>query len=128
MFDALYRAGALVFGGGHVVLPLIEAELVHPGGPTREAFLAGYGAAAGLVPGPLFSFAPYVGAKMPDAPNGVLGATIALVAMFLPSALLVFGALRSRAGLAAEKSGRDPCGGGRAAVVGLLGVAPGIWW
>lgn len=120
--DALYRAGALVFGGGHVVLPLIEAELVHPGGLTREAFLAGYGAAQ-AVPGPLFSFAAYVGAMMPTPPNGALGATIALVAMFLPSALLVYGALPFWARIAADQRAQDLLGGVNAAVVGLLGAA-----
>ncbi|MPT24371.1 MAG: chromate efflux transporter, partial [Starkeya sp.] len=93
LFDTLYRAGALVFGGGHVVLPLIEAELVKPGGLTREVFLAGYGAAQ-AVPGPLFSFAAYVGAVMPVAPNGIAGGLLALVAVFHPSALLVYGPLR----------------------------------
>ncbi|MDF2620870.1 MAG: chromate transporter, chromate ion transporter family [Xanthobacteraceae bacterium] len=122
LFDTLYRAGALVFGGGHVVLPLIEAELVHPGGLTREAFLAGYGAAQ-AVPGPLFTFAAYVGAMMPNAPNGVLGAAVALIGIFLPSALLVFGALRFWTRLAAEKRVRDAMAGVNAAVVGLLGAA-----
>lgn len=120
--DALYRAGALVFGGGHVVLPLIEAELVHPGGLTREAFLAGYGAAQ-AVPGPLFTFAAYVGAMMPTAPNGAAGAAVALLAIFLPSALLVYGALPFWARIAADKRAQDALGGVNAAVVGLLGAA-----
>ncbi|WP_170011375.1 chromate efflux transporter [Starkeya sp. ORNL1] len=120
--DALYRAGALVFGGGHVVLPLIEAELVHPGGLTREAFLAGYGAVQ-AVPGPLFTFAAYVGAMMPSPPNGVIGAAIALVAIFLPSALLVYGALPFWARIAADRRAQDLLGGVNAAVVGLLGAA-----
>ncbi|MBS9478102.1 chromate efflux transporter [Ancylobacter radicis] len=122
LFDTLYRAGALVFGGGHVVLPLIEAELVHPGGLTREIFLAGYGAAQ-AVPGPLFSFAAYVGAAMPTSPNGAAGALIALVAMFLPSALLVYGALRFWTALAANLAIRQAMNGVNAAVVGLLGAA-----
>jgi len=121
LFDTLYRAGSLVFGGGHVVLPLIEAELVHPGGLTREAFLAGYGAAQ-AVPGPLFSFAAYVGAIGP-APNGVVGAGIALVAAFLPSALLVYGALRFWTRLAGDGRIRNAMAGINAAVVGLLGAA-----
>jgi len=121
LFDTLYRAGSLVFGGGHVVLPLIEAELVHPGGLTREAFLAGYGAAQ-AVPGPLFSFAAYVGAIGP-APNGVAGAVIALIAAFLPSALLVYAALRFWTRLAGEPRIRNAMAGINAAVVGLLGAA-----
>ena len=121
LFDTLYRAGSLVFGGGHVVLPLIEAELVHPGGLTREAFLAGYGAVQ-AVPGPLFSFAAYVGAIGP-APNGVAGACIALVAAFLPSALLVYAALRFWTRLANDDRIRNAMAGINAAVVGLLGAA-----
>lgn len=122
LFDALYRAGALVFGGGHVVLPLIEAELVHPGGLTREAFLAGYGAVQ-AVPGPLFSFAAYVGAMMPTAPNGALGAAIGLVAVFLPSALLIYGALPFWNRLSHSTQARSALAGVNAAVVGLLGAA-----
>lgn len=124
LFDTLYRAGALVFGGGHVVLPLIEAELVRPGGLTREVFLAGYGAAQ-AVPGPLFSFAAYVGAMMPVPPNGVAGGLLALVAAFLPSALLVYAALRFWTRLAANRRVRDGLAGVNAAVVGLLGAA--LW-
>lgn len=122
LVDTLYRAGALVFGGGHVVLPLIEAELVHPGGLTRQTFLAGYGAAQAM-PGPLFSFAAFVGAAMPGAPNGVTGGLIALVAAFLPSALLVYGALRFWTALAADRRVRSAMTGVNAAVVGLLGAA-----
>lgn len=122
LFDTLYRAGALVFGGGHVVLPLIEAELVHPGGLTREVFLAGYGAVQ-AVPGPLFSFATYVGAMMPVPPNGAAGGLLALVAMFLPSALLVYGALRFWTRLSTDRRVRDALAGINAAVVGLLGAA-----
>ncbi|QFR34977.1 chromate efflux transporter [Ancylobacter sp. TS-1] len=122
LFDTLYRAGALVFGGGHVVLPLIEAELVRPGGLTQEVFLAGYGAAQ-AVPGPLFSFAAYVGAMMPGPPNGALGGAVALVGAFLPSALLVYAALRFWSRLAADRRVRDAMAGVNAAVVGLLGAA-----
>lgn len=124
LFDTLYRAGALVFGGGHVVLPLIEAELVKPGGLTREVFLAGYGAAQ-AVPGPLFSFAAYVGAVMPVPPNGIAGGLLALVAVFLPSALLVYGALRFWTRLSTDRRVRDALAGINAAVVGLLGAA--LW-
>jgi chromate transporter len=124
LVDTLYRAGALVFGGGHVVLPLIEAELVKPGGLTREVFLAGYGAAQ-AVPGPLFSFAAYVGAVMPVAPNGLAGGLLALVAVFLPSALLVYGALRFWTRLSTDRRVRDALAGINAAVVGLLGAA--LW-
>ena len=90
--DKFYRAGSLVFGGGHVVLPLLEAELVDPGLIDRNAFLAGYGAAQ-AVPGPLFSFAAYAGALLNLPVNGIAGAAIALVAIYVPSFLLVFGAL-----------------------------------
>lgn len=122
LFDTFYRAGSLVFGGGHVVLPLIEAEVVHQGGVTREAFLAGYGAVQ-AVPGPLFSFAAYVGAIMPTAPNGLAGGLIALIGAFLPSALLVYGALRFWTALAAQRRVRNAVAGINAAVVGLLGAA-----
>jgi chromate transporter len=91
LFGAFYRSGALVFGGGHVVLPLLQAEVVTPGWVTNEAFLAGYGLAQ-AVPGPLFTFAAYLGAIEP-ARNGLFGAVIALVAIFLPGLLLVYGTL-----------------------------------
>jgi chromate transporter len=90
--DSFYRAASLVFGGGHVVLPLLEAELVDPGLIDRDAFLAGYGAAQ-AVPGPLFSFAAYAGALLNLPVNGIAGAIIALVAIYVPSFLLVFGTL-----------------------------------
>src|SRR4029077_3034020 len=92
VFDSFYRAGSLVFGGGHVVLPLLQAEVVPPGWVTSEQFVAGYGAAQ-AVPGPLFTFAAYLGAVMEPRPNGVAGAALALMAIFLPSFLLVVGAL-----------------------------------
>ena len=92
VFDAFYRSGALVFGGGHVVLPLLQAEVVTPGWVSNEAFLAGYGLAQ-AVPGPLFTFAAYLGAVMNTPPNGLAGATIALVALLLPGMLLVYGML-----------------------------------
>src|SRR5262249_36571485 len=92
LFDAFYRAGSLVFGGGHVVLPLLQASVVPPGWVTNDAFLAGYGAAQ-AVPGPLFTFAAYLGAVLGPQPNGWIGAIICLVAVFLPSFLLIVGAL-----------------------------------
>ncbi len=92
LVDAFYRAGSLVFGGGHVVLPLLQAAVVPQGWVSNDAFLAGYGAAQ-AVPGPLFSFAAYLGAVMTPEPNGWLGALICLLAIFLPSFLLVIGAL-----------------------------------
>ena len=80
VFDAFYRAGSLVFGGGHVVLPLLQAEVVPPGWVTNAEFIAGYGAAQ-AVPGPLFTFAAYLGAVMPEGPNGWLGASWTLGAI-----------------------------------------------
>jgi len=119
VFDSFYRAGSLVFGGGHVVLPLLQAEVVPPGWVTNEEFIAGYGAAQ-AVPGPLFTFSAYLGAVMHQAPNGWIGAAWALVAVFFPSFLLIVGALpfwellRLRAGFQAALRGIN------AAVVGLL--------
>ena len=92
LFEAFYRSGALVFGGGHVVLPLLQAQVVAPGWVTNETFLAGYGLAQ-AVPGPLFTFAAYLGAVMEPPPNGIAGAAIALVSIFLPGMLLVYGML-----------------------------------
>ena len=92
LFDSFYRSGALVFGGGHVVLPLLQASVVPPGWVANDAFLAGYGAAQ-AVPGPLFTFAAYLGTVMGPPPNGWLGGLICLVAIFLPSFLLLIGAL-----------------------------------
>src|SRR5205823_12644655 len=92
LFDSFYRSGALVFGGGHVVLPLLQAEVVPPGWVDNEAFIAGYGAAQ-AVPGPLLTFAAYLGAVMHQPPNGWIGAGWALVAVFLPSFLLIIGGL-----------------------------------
>ena len=90
LFDSFYRAGALVFGGGHVVLPLLQSQVVSSGWVSNDVFLAGYGAAQ-AVPGPLFTFAAYLGAVSTQPPSGVAGAGIALVAIFLPSFLLVIG-------------------------------------
>jgi chromate transporter len=119
VFDSFYRAGSLVFGGGHVVLPLLQAEVVPPGWVTNEQFVAGYGAAQ-AVPGPLFTFAAYLGAVMREPPNGWLGATWALVAVFLPSFFLVVGALPFWELLRARASVQAGLRGINAAVVGLL--------
>jgi chromate transporter len=119
VFDGFYRAGSLVFGGGHVVLPLLQAEVVPPGWVTSEAFVAGYGAAQ-AVPGPLFTFSAYLGAVRREPPNGWIGAAWALVAVFLPSFLLIVGSLpfwerlRARGGFQAALRSIN------AAVVGLL--------
>ena len=118
-FDAFYRAGSLVFGGGHVVLPLLQASVVPPGWVTDDAFLAGYGAAQ-AVPGPLFTFAAYLGAVMRPEPNGWFGAIICLVAVFLPSFLLVIGALPFWEGLRRRVTAQAALRGVNAAVVGLL--------
>ena len=119
VFDSFYRAGALVFGGGHVVLPLLQAEVVPPGWVTNEAFIAGYGAAQ-AVPGPLFTFAAYLGAVMHQPPNGWIGATWALVAVFLPSFLLIVGGLPFWELLRGRASFQAALRGINAAVVGLL--------
>ena len=119
VFDSFYRAGALVFGGGHVVLPLLQAEVVPPGWVSNEQFLAGYGAAQ-AVPGPLFTLAAYLGAVMRPWPTGWLGALVALVAIFLPAFLLVVGTLPFWDALRARPSFRAALRGINAAVVGLL--------
>jgi chromate transporter len=116
---SFYRSGSLVFGGGHVVLPLLQASVVPPGWITDDAFLAGYGAAQ-AVPGPLFTFAAYLGAAMQPAPNGWAGAILCLVAVFLPSFLLVFGALPFWAPLRDRPAAQTALRGINAAVVGLL--------
>lgn len=92
LIDIFYRAGSLVFGGGHVVLPLLQAEVVTDTGVSASTFLAGYGVTQAM-PGPLFTFAAFLGAAMPQAPNGWWGGILALIAIFLPSFLLVAGAL-----------------------------------
>lgn len=119
LFDAFYRAGALVFGGGHVVLPLLQASVVPPGWVSNDAFLAGYGAAQ-AVPGPLFTFAAYLGAVMGPQPNGWLGAALCLVAVFLPSFLLVIGTLPFWDALRRRPLAQATLRGVNAAVVGLL--------
>jgi chromate transporter len=122
MIDAFYRAGSLVFGGGHVVLPLLKAEVVTPGWVGSEAFLAGYGAAQ-AVPGPLFTFAAFLGASMNSAPNGWIGGAIALVAIFVPGFLLVVGALPFWEALRGSPRAQAALAGINAAVVGLLFAA-----
>jgi len=119
VFEAFYRAGSLVFGGGHVVLPLLQASVVPPGWVTNDAFLAGYGAAQ-AVPGPLFTFAAYLGAMMGPQPNGWTGAALCLVAIFLPSFLLVIGVLPFWDQLRRHPRAQSILSGVNAAVVGLL--------
>src|SRR5262249_29353477 len=92
LFEAFYRSGALVFGGGHVVLPLLRDETVADGWVSDDVFLAGYGAAQ-AVPGPLFTFSAYLGAVMGPPPNGVAGAAISLVAIFVPGILALVATL-----------------------------------
>jgi len=122
MVDSFYRAGSLVFGGGHVVLPLLQAEVVETGFVGREEFLAGYGAAQ-AVPGPLFTFAAYLGAVHNGEPSGLYGAVLALLAIFLPSALLVMGGLPFWETLRKAPLVRRALMGVNAAVVGLLAAA-----
>jgi chromate transporter len=122
LVDAFYRSGALVFGGGHVVLPLLREAFVAPGFVSDDAFLAGYGAAQ-AVPGPLFTFAAYLGAVAAPSPHGVAGAVMGVVAIFLPGLLILVGCLpfwnRFRTRLGAQAAMR----GVNASVVGLLGAA-----
>jgi len=117
--DAFYRAGSLVFGGGHVVLPLLQAEVVPSGWVDGQAFLAGYGAAQ-AVPGPLFTFAAFLGASMNTGPTGWMGGMICLVAIFVPSFLLVLGALPFWEQLRRSVRMQAALAGVNAAVVGLL--------
>ncbi len=120
--DAFYRAGALVFGGGHVVLPLLETSVVDPGWLSQDTFLAGYGAAQ-AIPGPMFAFAAYLGALIPGAVPGVVMAAVALLAIFLPGLLLVSGVLPLWHRLSARPAAARLVAGVNAAVVGLLGAA-----
>jgi chromate transporter len=119
LFSAFYRAGSLVFGGGHVVLPLLQQAVVPPGWIGNDAFLAGYGAAQ-AVPGPLFTFAAYLGAAMRPTPNGGVGALIALIAIYLPSFLLLIAALPFWGVLRQRAAAQAALKGVNAAVVGLL--------
>jgi chromate transporter len=122
LVDAFYRAGALVFGGGHVVLPLLEAEVVVPGWVSPDAFLAGYGVAQAM-PGPLFTFAGYLGAVSSVGPGGVAGGVLALVAIFLPGFLLLTGVLPFWNDLRRRAGARAAMAGANAAVVGILAAA-----
>jgi chromate transporter len=119
MIDAFYRSGSLVFGGGHVVLPLLQAEVVPTGWVSNDVFLAGYGAAQAM-PGPLFTFAAFLGASMSQAPSGWLGGLLCLLAIFAPSFLLVLGALPFWESLRRSPRTQAALAGVNAAVVGLL--------
>lgn len=119
MVDAFYRAGSLVFGGGHVVLPLLQAEVVPSGWVANDVFLAGYGAAQ-AVPGPLFTFAAFLGASMSAPPSAWLGGVICLLAIFAPSFLLVVGALPFWEQLRRHMRTQAALSGINAAVVGVL--------
>jgi chromate transporter len=119
LFVGFYRAGALVFGGGHVVLPLLQAVVVPPGWISNGEFLAGYGAAQ-AVPGPLFTFSAFLGAARGPWPNGVEGATLALVAIFLPGALLVYASLPFWSLFRKYPAFQRALSGINAAVVGIL--------
>jgi chromate transporter len=122
LFDAFYRSGALVFGGGHVVLPLLSKAFVTPGWVSDDSFLAGYGAAQAL-PGPLFTFAAYLGAVVRPAPHGIAGAALGLLGIFLPGILILLGALPFWDALRKRASAQAIMRGINAAVVGLLGAA-----
>lgn len=122
LFDAFYRSGALVFGGGHVVLPLLQAETVATGWIPNETFLAGYGLAQAL-PGPLFAFAAFLGAQAGMTAGALAGAAIALLALFLPGLLLVIGALPFWDRLRRHAAARHAMMGANAAVVGILAAA-----
>jgi chromate transporter len=122
LFARFYRVGSLVFGGGHVVLPLLQAQVVPPGWISQAAFLSGYGAAQ-AVPGPLFTFAAYLGAAMGPSPNGWAGAAICLVGIFLPSFFLIVGVLPFWNALRGRREAQGALMGANAAVVGLLAAA-----
>ncbi|HUG36538.1 MAG TPA: chromate efflux transporter, partial [Candidatus Limnocylindrales bacterium] len=119
VFDSFFRVGSLVFGGGHVVLPLLQAEVVGPGWVTNEAFVAGYGAAQ-AVPGPLFTFAAYLGFVIQPGPGGVAGSALALGAIFLPAFLMTIGTLPFWDLLRSQPVFQAALRGINAAVVGLL--------
>lgn len=122
LFDAFYRSGALVFGGGHVVLPLLREAFVAPGWVSDDTFLAGYGAAQ-AVPGPLFTFAAYLGAVVSPSPHGVPGAVLGLIGIFLPGMLVLTGTLPFWDGFRKRDGAQAMMRGVNAAVVGLLGAA-----
>lgn len=117
--DAFYRSGSLVFGGGHVVLPLLQTEVVPTGWVDEQVFLAGYGATQAM-PGPLFTFAAFLGASMTSAPSGWTGGMIALIAIFIPSFMLVVGALPFWEQLRQNLRTQAALMGINASVVGLL--------
>jgi chromate transporter len=119
IFDRFYRAGAMVFGGGHVILPLLEREVVAPGWLTHDQFLAGYGAAQ-AVPGPLFTLSAYLGAVMNHGPGGWLGGAWALLAIFSPALLLVAGVLPFWQNLRHQPQAQAALRGANATVVGVL--------
>jgi chromate transporter len=119
---AFYHAGALVFGGGHVVLPLLQETVVDPGWIPRDAFLAGYGAAQ-AVPGPMFTLAAYLGARLEDGLGGAAGSVTALLSIMLPGLLLVAAVLPLWGALAAKRAAVRAIAGVNAAVVGLLAAA-----
>jgi chromate transporter len=122
LFDAFYRAGALVFGGGHVVLPLLREAFVAPGWVSDDTFLAGYGAAQ-AVPGPLFTFSAYLGAVVSPNPHGLAGAAIGLIGIFLPGMLVLLGTLPFWDSFRKREDAQAAMRGINAAVVGLLGAA-----
>jgi chromate transporter len=122
LIDSFFRAGALVFGGGHVVLPLLQAELVPSGWIDNETFLAGYGAAQ-AVPGPLFALAAFLGASMKVPPTGWIGGILSLVAIFVPSFLIIVGVFPFWEQLRLNRRARAALAGINAAVVGLLVAA-----
>jgi chromate transporter len=122
LFGAFYRSGALVFGGGHVVLPLLRDAFVTPGWVSDGTFLAGY-AAAQAIPGPLFSFAAFLGAVVQPSPHGLAGAGLGLIAIFLPGMLILVGTLPFWSALRARRRARAAMRGINAAVVGLLAAA-----
>jgi len=122
VLEAFYRSGALVFGGGHVVLPLLRDAVVVPGWVTDQSFLTGYGAAQ-AVPGPLFSFAAYLGAVLSIGPGGIRGAALALAAIYIPGLLLLIGALPFWQALRRQSRAQSVLAGVNAAVVGLLAAA-----
>jgi chromate transporter len=122
LFSAFYRSGALVFGGGHVVLPLLREAFVTPGWVSDDAFLAGYGAAQ-AVPGPLFTFSAYLGAVAKPSPHGVAGAVLGLIGIFLPGILVLLGTLPFWDELRRKTGAQAMMRGVNAAVVGVLGAA-----
>ena len=122
LFAAFYRSGALVFGGGHVVLPLLREAFVAPGWIGDDAFLAGYGAAQ-AVPGPLFTFSAYLGAMVTPQPHGIAGAALGLFSIFLPGILILVGTLPFWNAFRARVGAQAAMRGVNAAVVGVLGAA-----